>query len=155
MKKAPEPTESDIATANSATARQIFDGSNGAVTVAYYRRLQSLGPIGIVAMNLFRAQKTSSRAKHYRGRFRRASYDVKNYSLTQLCEALKTSQLEWGWQHDPGTPGYEWVLYVDLPQGQCSFHSPMRLCSRDYPGKWDSTRASEQRILEFCDSLCK
>jgi hypothetical protein len=154
MNKSPEPTEADIARAAVATAKEVYGGSDGRLTVAYYRRLQSFGPIGLVAMNLFRAHKTSSRAKVYRGRrFRSASYDVKNYSLEQLVVALQSATLTWGWQHDPATVNFEWVLYVDLPTGQCSFHSGVRLAGPEYLGRWDCQRLSGERILAFCDEL--
>ena len=163
--RAPEPTQDDINRASRATALEVFEGSDGALTVAYYRRLQGLGPAGKVAMNLFRAQKTSSRAKHYRGRqYRHASYDVKNYSLQQLCAELvnyngtaiflaEPSPLAWGWKRDPHTPGFEWVLYVVLPTGQVSFHSAVRGTGPEFSGDWDQSGASRDRILAWCDQL--
>ncbi len=43
---------------------------------------------------------------------------------------------------------------VDLPElGQCSFHSPERYAGPDYPGEWDGRRASEERILAFCQKV--
>ena len=160
--KAPEPTEQDIARANAASAREVFDGSDGRLTVAYYRRLQTAGAIGVVAMNLFRAQKTSTRAKVYRAkRFRHASYDVKNYSLDQLVKALQNlPTVTWGWGRDASTPGFEWVLYVELPQidretKQVSFHSAQRLSGPNYDGAWDGERLSRERILAFCDDVLR
>lgn len=155
MNRAPEPTEQDVARAAAATAMEVFNGSDGKLTVAYYRRLCSVGAVGVVAMNLFRAQKTSSRAKQYRGRqYKSASYETKNYSLECLCAALeKTPEIVWGWKHDPKTPGYEWVLYCELPTGQCSFHSASRLKGPDFPLEWDGDRLSTQRILDFCDKF--
>ncbi len=153
--KAPEPTEYDIARAASATAREVFDGSDGRLTVAYYRRLCALGPIGVVAMNLFRAQKTSSRAKQYKGKqYRNASYDTKNYSLECLCAALlNIPDAIWGWKMDANTPGYPWVLYVETDCGQVSFHSASRLKGPDYPLDWDGERLSTQRVLSYCDRV--
>jgi len=151
--KAPEPTPEEIAIALVARAEDVFQQSNGAVTVAYYRRLIERGPMGIIAMNLFRASKTSSRAKAYRGkRFRYASYDVKNYSIQQLCQSLG-KHLPWGWKRDPYTPGFEWVLYVDLPTGQVSFHSGSRLAGPDYHGDWDGQKCSTERVLKFCNQV--
>jgi hypothetical protein len=49
----------------------IYHGSNGALTVDLYARLEALGPAGIVAMNLFRAAKASERAKVYTRKFSR------------------------------------------------------------------------------------
>lgn len=152
--KAPEPDAQDIMRAAEATAKEVFDGSDGRLTVAYYRRLTALGKTGIIAMNLFRASKTSARAKVYRGgRFRGASYDVKNYSIDQLCDALEGSGFRWGWKRDENTPGYEWVLYVDIPSGQVSYHSRSRGKGPDYPSDWDKTHESTDRVLTFCDSI--
>jgi len=159
--KAPEPTEADIARAAAASARHVYDASDGRLTVAFYRRLCERGPIGIIAMNLMRAQKTSTRAKQYRGRqYRNASYDVKNYSIDQLCVALEKDDcgMEWGFGQDDWTPGFPWVLYVDLPWvGQVSFHTDHRGDPRrwpEYTKPWDGIRgASEERILSFCDSI--
>ena len=157
MNRAPEPTEADIARAAVATAQEVFDGSDGHLTVAYYRRLCAKGPLGVVAMNLFRAQKTSNRAKKYHGRqYRSASYDVKNYSLGELCGAIATlTEFKWGWKKDPDTPGFEWVLYVELPTGQISFHSGVRGSGQEYAGQWDGQHESQNRILQWCDQLLK
>ena len=59
----------------------------------------------------------------------------------------------WGWKRDPKTPGYEWVLYVDLPTGQCSFHSADRLNGPDYQGDWDGIGMSQERICRYCDMV--
>jgi hypothetical protein len=142
-------------------AREVFEQSNGEVTRAYYAQLQLHGPIGVVAMNLFRAQKTSTRAKRYRGRrFKSAAYDVKAYSMSELCRTLAASAAElgmrYGWKADPDTRFGEepsWVLYVDTPYGQISFHAPSRGQGPDYPGEWDRSHASETRILAFCDAV--
>ena len=157
MNRAPEPTEYDVARASGAAAQEVFDGSDGRLTVAYYRRLQELGTVGIVAMNLFRAAKTSSRAKVYRGRqYRGASYDVKNYSLQCLTTALKDCpEIQWGWKEDPKSVNFEWVLYVALPQGQASFHASSRGSGPDFPGEWDGEHKSQERILQFCDELLR
>jgi len=152
--RAPEPTEVEIERAAKATAKEVFDGSDGRLTVAYYRRLSTLGINGVIAMNLFRASKTSARAKQYRGRrFRGASYEVKNYSLFNLCESLKNSSLTWGWKRDPNTPGYEWVLYVELPNGQVSYHSSIRGSGPEYQFDWDGQRETTSRVLAYCDHL--
>jgi hypothetical protein len=154
--RAPEPTEQDIARAAAATAKEVFDGSDGKLTVAYYRRLRAVGPMGVVCLNLFRSQKTSFRAKMYRGRqYRNASYETKNYSLNELVKALENvPQITWGWQHDPNTPGFEWCLYCELPTGQCSFHSAIRLSGPDFTGKWDGIKGgSVVSILMFCDMV--
>lgn len=111
-------------------------------------------------MNLFRAQKCSSRAKKYRGgirgigSFRSIAYDRKGWSIEELCKALAAAPnlgISFGWKKDPLMPGAEWVLYVDLPEGQVSFHSVQRYLGPDYPGDWDKQHKSEERIIAFCD----
>ena len=116
--------------------------------------------MGEIAVALFRAQKRSSRAKDYkRGKFRRAAYDVKSWSMGELCRLLAKhgEQLgfKWGWQADPNVvfgDAPSWVLYVDLPgHAQVSFHNPERMKGPEYPGKWDGQRGmSEQRVIRFC-----
>jgi hypothetical protein len=162
-KRAPEPTEADIARAAKSKAREVYEASDGKLTVAFYRRLCARGPAGIIAMNLMRAQKTSSRAKVYRGRqYRNASYETKNYSLDQLCVALEKDScgIKWGFGSDDNTPGFVWVVYADLPGiGQVSFHTDHRgdsLRWPNYDGIWDGAKGmSESRILEFCDAVLK
>jgi len=97
-------------------------------------------------VNLFRAQKCSTRAKVYRGglrgigSFRSLAYQRKAWSMKNLCDCLAEHGSElginFGWKRDPNTPLHDapsWVLYVDLPQGQVSFHSPTRYAGPDYP----------------------
>lgn len=144
------------------TALEVFSQNNGDVTKDYYARLNSIGPIGQIASCLFRAQKRSSRAKDYkRGKYRHAAYDVKSWSMSELCKVLEVHGsllgIEFGWQQDHDTVfGQEpsWVLYVDLPQGQVSFHSPERFSGPSYAGKWDGLKGySAARIIQFCDSV--
>ena len=142
------------------TVMEIYRASNGAATKALYADLQAMRGLGPVAMNLFRAQKCSERAKKYRGgipgkgSYRDMAYERKNWSLEQLCAALKTSSLQWGWKKDPAQPFHSWVLYVDLPTGQVSFHSRDRYAGPDYPGDWDGIRGiSPQRIILFCQRV--
>jgi hypothetical protein len=138
-------------------AARIFSQNNGDTTKAYYAEMNSRGPMGQLAVALFRAQKRSTAAKKYRGgRFTRDAYDVKNWSLSEICRILGSfpHDIAWGWQRDPNTPGFEWVLYVELPTGQCSFHSADRLAGPDFTGKWDGNRGgSLTNILAFCDSV--
>lgn len=137
-------------------AQQVFNQNDGDVTKAYYARLNSMGPMGQLAVALFRAQKRSTAAKKYRGRgYRQDAYAVKNWSLSEICRimVLAGHPFPWGWQRDPYTPGFEWVLYVDLPTGQCSFHSADRLQGPDYAGKWDGLKLSKEHILAFCDQV--
>lgn len=145
------------------TAREVFYQQNGEVTKQYYATLAQRGPMGEIAVALFRAQKRSSRAKDYRrGKFRRAAYDVKAWSMGELCRLLElhggSLGFTWGWKPDPEVVfGNEpsWVLYVDLPAGkQVSFHNPNRMNGPEYPGEWDGIRgASEHRVISFCTSV--
>lgn len=144
-------------------AHEVYNGSEGALTRAYYAALEQRGPAGIVAVNLFRAQKCSTRAKKYRGgvrgvgSYRGMAYDRKAWSMGNLCAALaehgEALGIAYGWKRDPLALTNPWVLYVDLPNGQVSFHSPTRGEGSDYAGEWDAMHASEQRILAFCDGV--
>lgn len=138
------------------SAFEVFKQNDGEVTKAWYADMSALGFKGQLAVALFRAQKRSSAAKKYRGRkFTQAAYDVKNWSLSEVCRILsgEDHEFRWGWKRDKNTPGFEWVLYVDLPTGQCSFHSADRLTGPSYTGQWDGIRASAERILNFCQSV--
>ena len=137
-------------------AQYVFNQNSGDVTKAYYAEMNKLGPLGELAVALFRAQKRSTAAKRYRGRrFTRDAYEVKNWSLSEICRILTAYKLpyQWGWKADPNTPGYEWVLYVELPQGQVSFHSAEKLQGPEYQGEWDGQKVSADRIQRFCDSV--
>jgi hypothetical protein len=150
-------------------AVDVYAGSDGAATRAYYARLEQFGAIGRIAMNLFRAQKCSARAKVYRGgvrgggSFKRMAYERKEWSLAELVGVLEAwrqnggmPEIAYGWKQDPGVlfdGEPSWVLYVDLPVGQVSFHAPARSLGPDYPGEWDRSHASEARILRFCDEI--
>lgn len=142
----------------------VFDGSDGEATKLLYSHMAAMGPAGEVAVNLFRAQKCSGRAKQYRGgirgrgSYRSMAYETKQWAMNNLCQILKQYavdlQLTWGWQQDPDTPGFEWVLYIDLPTGQVSFHTRFRGEGPDYPGEWDGTRnTSAGRIITWCANL--
>jgi hypothetical protein len=140
-------------------ADSVFTQQNGDVTKAYYAKMNTFGLKGQLAVALFRSQKRSMAAKKYRGRrFTRDAYEVKNWSLSEVCRILNAmaafeSAPTWGWKRDPKTKGFEWVLYVELPTGQCSFHSPERLAGPDFPGGWDGMGQSRDRICAFCDSV--
>jgi hypothetical protein len=148
-------------------AYQVYKGSNGAATRRFYKELEARGPVGAVAMNLFRAQKCSKRAKKYgpysgigNKSYRDMAYERKGVSLKQLTEALQTHSdalgIIFGWGIDDSQRDNKWVLYADLPElGQVSFHSPERYAGPDYPGEWDGCRMSEERIIQFCQSIIK
>ncbi len=142
--------------------QRAFFGSDATVTRRLHRRLESLGHEGQIAAQLLRAQKASSRAKRYgsAGRgggnsYSDLSYERKGESIAKLCDLLTENScgLRWGWARDPDKPQAEWVLYVDLPVGQVSFHSLARGIGPDYVTGWDNQRKSEERIIAYCDLL--
>lgn len=137
--------------------RAIFEGSNGAATQALYRSLELLGPAGVIAMNLFRACKCSGRAKAYRSRYKGEAYERKNWSLQNLCTELAKSAaalgIEWGWGEDDTQEFHRWVLYVEIPTSQVSFHTENRMCPKDYPSHWDGSRDSPSRIIRWTTGL--
>jgi hypothetical protein len=138
--------------------REIYEGSNGDATKALYVRLTELGPAGIIATNLFRACKCSERAKLYRGRgYRQEAYGRKNWSLSNLATALTEHSvplgIRWGWREDPAQDFYRWVLYIETPYGQASFHTDTRLIGPDYTAEWDSRKPSKDRITDWCAAL--
>lgn len=125
---------------------QVYEGSDGAKTMALYETLKARGPLSDIALNLFRAHKASARAKVYRGgdkrgSYRRQAYDKKGWSIENLCRLLaeraEASGIRWGWKLDPQQAFHCWVLYVDLPDGQVSFHAAERGTGPDYDGEWD------------------
>lgn len=143
-------------------AAEVMNQNDGEVTKKYYAKLSDFGPFGLVAVALFRASKRSARAKDYRrGKFRRAAYDVKTWSMGELCRLLEVHDralgIEWGWKQDHKTVlsgDSSWVLYVVLPDiGQASFHSPTRMEGPDFAGEWDGQRRSSERIMYFCDCV--
>lgn len=138
----------------------VFNGSDGDATRKLYQELEPRGPAGVVAVNLFRACKTSGRAKVYRGGgYRGMAYDRKEWSLRNLTKALAADAtalgITWGWAIDEeaarrNSP-HQHVLYIDLPTGQVSFHSGERLDGPDYAGAWDGVLGkSPDRIVRFC-----
>jgi hypothetical protein len=143
------------------TALEVYNGSDGDLTKAYYAELEKRGPIGTVAVNLFRAQKCSARAKIYRGgirghgSYRGLAYDRKNWAMQNLCRVLlkhgAALGITFGWKEDPAQEYHNWVLYVDLPTGQVSFHAATHGEGPLYRGDWDGSHLSAERILEFCD----
>lgn len=134
---------------------RIFEGSDGEATAALYRHLETSGPAGVVAVNLFRAQKNPSRAKVYRGGgYRGMAYDRKQWAMENLCNALAENPIpdiaRWGWGEDPDQPVHNAVLYIDLPTGQVSFHTGTRGDGPTYAGDWDGMRGhSADRILRW------
>ncbi len=145
------------------TVYETFFGSDGQATVELYNRLRLLGNAGIVAMNLCRACKNSSRAKQYRGgirgqgSYKHLAYGRKQYAMSELCIILEhldpSAGLVWGWKADPEQEIYRWVLYVDIPTGQVSFHTVTRGTGPDYPSEWDGQHKSAERIIAWVEML--
>jgi len=136
------------------SADAVFDRSDGTLTRMYLARLERLGEEGKIAARLFRVQKSSSSAKVYSPEHRDHAYNRKSEVMDTLTSSLmKYKQFPWGWKRDPNQTYAPWVLYVDLPQGQVSFHSRELGFGPDYSGEWDGEHESESRILQFCDSL--
>ena len=138
---------------------RIYEGSNGEATRGLYDELQALGPIGFVALNLFRACKTSERAKAYRRRAHSAeAYQRKQWSMDNLAGSLlehgTTLGIAWGWGLDEKQPLHRFVLYVDLPTGQVSFHTEHRGVGPDYAKQWDGAPgAGAARICSWVAHL--
>lgn len=141
-----------------------YQGSDGDQTRAVFTELEQRGPAGIIALNLFRASKNSERAKLYRGgqrgkgSFKRKAYERKQWAMDNLARELgihaEALDIRWGWRVDENQPFHRYVLYVDLPTGQASFHSAVRGKGPDYPDKWDGVRAATpQRICAYCAKL--
>jgi hypothetical protein len=141
----------------------IYEGSDSAATKALYDRLAALGPAGAIATNVFRAMKASERAKKYRGgnghgSYRGQAYEKKQWSMGLLADALTAHAnsigLTWGWAEDDEQTFHRWVLYVDLPTGQVSFHTSPRGDGPVYPGQWDRvTGAGPYRICRWIAAL--
>lgn len=160
---------------SSLTASAVYNGSDGSETRRLLGALRRRGLMGDIAASLFTAQKASERAKRYghagfqgsRGRvtYRDLSYTRKGEALFALCEILKETDLRfgedrpflWGWRKDGSSfasVAPPWVLYVDLPTGQVSFHSLERYAGPEYPREWDGVRkASAGRIVAFCQNI--
>lgn len=139
-----------------ANVLSVFEGSSGDATIALYNELRELGASGAVAIELFRAQKSSSRAKVYRrSGFKGKAYDKKQWAMDNLARALtEFGALPWGWKIDPTQAFHNWVLYVDLPNGQVSFHTAARGAGPDYAGDWDGVKnMSPTRVCRFIADL--
>lgn len=135
---------------------ETYQGSDADRTRALYAELEGLGPSGVIAMNLLRAQKASERAKAYRRGFKGQAYDKKQWSMDNACKALleHSGSIRWGWGVDETQPVHRHVLYVDLPSGQVSFHAGVRGEGPEYPGEWDGRPGlSPQRITQWCAAL--
>jgi hypothetical protein len=156
----------------------IFEGRDADQTRRFYSQLEAAGPMGAIALNVFRACKKSTLAKQYKGgnrygSFKGQSYDQKQWALDQLCKTLlvhaHAKKVIWGWKEDRAVlfgEASSWVLYVDLPFGrdakqetvrrQVSYHCPKRGVGPDYLGEWDGiVGGSNQVAIEFADLVLK
>lgn len=146
----------------------IYHGSNAAATRKLLKQLESSGHAGRIAAQMFRAQKTSSRAKKYRGgkdnsdgvfkSFRTMAYETKAKALFALCRLLMADDcgMAWGWHHNrcAARNEPEFVLYVELPTGQVSWHVLHRYDGPDFAGKWDEARGtSEHRVIAHVQAV--
>ena len=139
----------------------VYEGSDRVATTKLYRELQKNGQTGWVAAQLLRCQKSSSKAKVYRRgpkpglSYRDLAYRNKAKSMKKLCELFwqDSCGFRWGWGTDKMEPSIPHVLYIDLPNGQVSFHSQERYEGPDYPGNWDGAKASEERIILFAGDV--
>ncbi len=137
-------------------SREAFDSRDPSVTVSFQSSLLSRGVTGQLAFGLFRAQKRSTVAKKQRrGTYRRGAYDGKNEALKYVDSLLqihaRNLDVTWGWGIDRGQEFHNKVLYVDLPTGQCSFHSESPASATVYPKQWDKNSDSRRAILAYCD----
>lgn len=150
--------------ASLADVLRTYEGSDGDATRALFARLGKLGPAGAVAIELFRAQKASERAKVYRGggrggpSYRRMAYDKKQWAMDNLSAALTAHAAElgiaWGWGIDPKQEFHRHVLYVELPTGQISFHAASRDDGPAHPRGWDGVPGrSADRMLRWIARL--
>lgn len=136
----------------------IYKGSDGEATSRLYARLEGMGPIGTIAVNLFRAQKCSERAKVYSRRYRGSAYDRKQWSMDNLARVLGehavVAGIVWGWGEDEKQAYHRWVLYVELPTGQVSFHTDHRGDGPDHQSGWDGKEGqSADRIVRWVGRL--
>lgn len=134
--------------------RLVWEGRDGNATRELYVELAMCGPLGGLTVDLFRAVKNSTMAKGYRGgRATRAAYETKGWALGNIEKFLSKNagahSIRWGWKEDPKQARHNWVLYVDVPTGQVSFHNGYRGDGPDYPGEWDAAPAgtSADRIV--------
>ena len=148
-------------------ARSCYDGSDRYETRRFYSELKPMGQIGLIAAELHKIQKSSSRAEKYQNEilrrdgtlsglsYRQTAYDRKHARLEILCEILSADScgMRWGWKTDPNRDAPANVLCIDLPNGQISIHSKKRYEGPDYHGEWDKSGASEERIVQFCQDV--
>jgi len=132
---------------------QTIKAAKAARTAKLYKRIGQCGTVGPIAEILLRVQISSEKGKKYRGDSSGFSYAKKSECMAGLCAVLKDQQqIDYGWGIDRKCDA-EHVLYVDLPNGQVSFHCFDRIGGPDYPKQWDGAHASGKRIREFAASV--
>jgi hypothetical protein len=142
----------------------IYTGSDGVATKGLYDLLDQRGPKGELAHHLMRAMKTSERAKQYRGRdgqgrkYSQLSYGRKQDAIEKVAALLgqhaQRFGILWGWAEDTDQPYHRWILYVDLPTGQVSFHAAERGDGPTYTKPWDQKkRQGSIRICKFAAAV--
>jgi hypothetical protein len=139
------------------TVMSIYRDSDGEATKRLYQELHTHGAAGFVAVNLFRALKSSERAKLYRGHgYKSAAYDRKQWSIDNLAACLVVNAealgIRWGWLEDPEQRKHNQAIYLELPNniGQVSFHTGLRTKGPDYDGVWDGARGqSPPRVCRY------
>ena len=145
-------------------ATLAYHESDASRTKRLLRALTATGQLGRIASDLFRAQKSSARARSIEavstGDPRIPSWPTGARARCWPLFAKRWSRMPrvWSGAGARTLPGIfaRWVLYVELPTGQVSFHSPDRLDGPVYPGAWDGMRdASAGRILRLCDQILK
>ncbi len=144
---------------------RVYLGSNGQDTTLMFDRLRAVGHRGLIAVSLFRASKSSGRAKVYRGgdrdgSWRAQAYARKDWSLEEVSTRLArdANGMTWGWGRDleleaKGDPHVN-LLYVDLPTGQVSFHCAQRYEGPAYGKSWDGIHdVHGQRVCSWAALL--
>lgn len=141
-------------------AAHVLAGADDNLTLAYYLLLQKRGPLGMIALNLFRAQKNASslcRPAGY-GPAAAAAASAGVWSLELLVHVLARHGahfgISYGWKPimEPRKDRAPFVLFVDLPDfGQVSFDAFERGCGPEYSNECDGVRKNEERIFGFCD----
>lgn len=145
-------------TASYQRVEAVYNGSNGDDTKQLYVELSMLGPAGELVVNLFRANKNSVRAKKYKRRSSTgAAYQTKQWAIENIERLLKRHAtalgIVWGWKGDPAQARHRWVIYVELPTGQVSFHTGDRGDGPSFPGEWCGEFASADRIIALAAHL--
>lgn len=146
-------------------AQAAYEATDYSETRSYLRALANAGRLGRIAAALFAAMRASTDAKTERRLAKgdplaeitvsRAGYARKRLAMQKVCELLahNAAGLAWGWGNDRRQADCPFVLFVDLPQGQVSFHTPEKLMGPEYAGRWDRACQNRERVLAFCDAL--